>query len=181
VVDRSTDEALIERIHSGDAMAEHELYRGHHGYALRVAIARGAQLSDAEDFVQEAFIRILGYLRRGNRPTGSFRPYLSAAVRNAAADAHRRGSSREYPCPDAGVLLAASTQSAPHDEVEARAVLHGALRDLPVSTREMLWLLDVEGYSIAYVADASGVSAPTLAARASRARRAARRAIARAD
>ena len=177
IVAEGRDRALMERVADGDAAAEHELYVLHARSAIGAAIRAGAQLADAEDFVHDAFIRVLAHLRRGNLPAGAFRPYLNAAVRNVAADSHRGRRAREAPCGDSDVLYSDRAHREPHDEVEIRHAVRHALATLSPDARQMLWLLDVEGHPASAVAEQAGVAVEALASRAYRARKSLRRLV----
>jgi RNA polymerase sigma factor (sigma-70 family) len=171
------DRALMEQVSAGDGSAEHELYALHARAAVGAAIRAGAQVADAEDFVQDAFIRVLAHLRRGNLPTGGFRPYLNAAVRNVAADSHRGRRAREAPCGDRDLLYSDRRHLEPHDEVEIRHAVRHAMATLPPSARTMLWMLDVEGHSVSAVAAEAGVAVEAISSRAYRARKSLRRIV----
>ena len=176
--ERRDDRELMERVRGGDIAAEHELYVAHFATAMRAALRFGAQKADAEDFVHEAFIRVLRHLRQGKGPIGPFRPYLHAAVRNAAADAHRGQRARERPSGDWEVLAGeVAVRLEPHEEIEIRHSVQAAMALLPLRSREMLWRLDVEGHPPARVAADAGIPVQTLSARVYRARKALRRAV----
>ena len=171
------DAALMDRVRAGDERAEAELYRQHRTAALRRAVQFGAQQADAEDFVHEAFMRVIRQLRKGRGPDGPFRPYLIAAVRNAAADAHRGQRGRELPVDDIAVTADGPARAVdPHHTLEVRSAVSAAMRSLPQRWKDVLWLLDVEGHTPTSIAGATGVSAQSVSALAYRARRALRHA-----
>lgn len=90
---RPLDETeLIDRARNGDVDAYAELVRAHQSTALRVAALVLGDVPEAEDVVQEAFIKAHRYLHRfsSDRP---FRPWLLAIVRNEARN-RRRGAGR---------------------------------------------------------------------------------------
>lgn len=171
------DQGLMERVAAGDARAEHDLYARHARAAIGAAIRAGAQVADAEDFVHDAFIRVLAHLRRGNLPSGGFRPYLNAAVRNVAADCHRGRRAREAPCGDRDLLYSDQSHLEPHDEIEIRHTVHDAMATLSPGARTMLWMLDVEGHPASAVAAHVGVAVEALSSRAYRARKSLRRVV----
>ncbi|MDP9093179.1 MAG: hypothetical protein M3N95_09640 [Actinomycetota bacterium] len=72
-----TDRALIDRVRAGDQAAEQMLYRMYLSPALRRARILGAQPADAEDYVAEAFLRVLRCLRGGAARTACSRPTCS--------------------------------------------------------------------------------------------------------
>lgn len=176
------DQALLRRVRAGDPAAEQELYRAYAGVALRRASQLGAQHADAEDFVAEAFLRVLRQIRKGNGPDGPFGPYLYAALRNLAADAHRGQRGRERPTDEMGAVSdRVASGPDPQDEIETRLSIQAAMRRLPARWREILWRVHVEGHSPAALAAELGASTQSISALAYRARKALRCAYAEAD
>lgn len=84
-----TDDELVARVRRGCDDAFAELYKRYRG-PLRSFAARmlAGSSHDADDIVQEAFIRAHRGLRVTNRPM-SLRPWLYMIVRNLAIDALR--------------------------------------------------------------------------------------------
>lgn len=176
------DATLMQRVREGDSDAEAALYRAHSDAAYRRAIQFGAQPADAEDYVQEAFFRVIRQLRNGKGPDQAFRAYLVTTVRNVATDAHRGQRGRE--APGSGGPLDWDLQSLcpdPQEQIEVRHCVHAALRSLPPRWKEILWLLEVEGQTVASIALAVGSSAQSVSALAYRARKAFRQAYRAAD
>jgi RNA polymerase sigma factor (sigma-70 family) len=171
------DLRLMNRVRAGDATAEAELYVLHRVAAVRRAVQFGAQPADAEDYVHEAFVRVIRQLRKGGGPDGAFRPYLIAAVRNAAMDAHRGQRGRESPTAELSTSLESLLQAVdPQYDAEQRVCVRTAMQSLPQRWKDVLWLIDVEGHTPKSIAGATGVSAQSVSALAYRARRALRRA-----
>jgi RNA polymerase sigma factor (sigma-70 family) len=167
------DGRLIARVRNGDVAAETELYRTHAGAAVRRAMQYGAQRADAEDFMHEAFVRVIRQLRKGKGPEHAFWPYLATAVRNAAADSHRGQRGREVPSSDA--ILGAEPANRSDDlqeQYEVRSSVQRVMCGLPPRWKDILWRLDVEGQTPASVADEMGVTPQSISALAYRARKA---------
>jgi RNA polymerase sigma factor (sigma-70 family) len=169
------DRMLINRVRAGDQSAEHLLYRTYAAPALRRARQLGAQQADAEDYVAEAFLRVLRQLRQGGGPDGLFAPYLYAALRNLAADAHRGQRGRELPTDQIGTTIDLCThRSDPEDEVATRMSVHEAMDELPYRWRDVLWRMHVEGQSPSALAEELGATPQSVSALAYRARKALR-------
>jgi RNA polymerase sigma-70 factor (ECF subfamily) len=85
-----SDEQLVARVRAGSDDAYAAIVRRYRepllGFAARLA---GGSHADAEDIVQDAFIRALPSLRASDRPM-ALRPWLYMIVRNRAFD-HNRG------------------------------------------------------------------------------------------
>jgi RNA polymerase sigma-70 factor, ECF subfamily len=172
VVSRPLDEAsLVVRAKHGDAAAYEELVRMHQAIAFRVAFVAVGDRGDAEEAVQDGFVkayRALGRFRDG----APFRPWLLQIVANEARN-RRRSSGRR-----AGLALraaaAASGDAAPSPEAaalshERRERLLAALGSLDERDRAVLvhrFLLDLGEEE---TAAALGVRRGTVKSRTARA------------
>ncbi len=143
------DDDLVTRVRAGDREAYDALVARHTASAYRTAVLLGAG-PDAEDVVQEAFVKAYRKLSR-YRAEASFRSWLLAIVANETRNLHRTRSRR-----DGLVLRAAAADpvgpSGADDGLDAvlaaerRAALVGALRRLPARDREAIvcrYLLDL--------------------------------------
>jgi RNA polymerase sigma-70 factor (ECF subfamily) len=84
------DAELIERARTGDIAAYDDLMRRYQSLAYRTAgMIAGA--SDAEDVVQEAFVKVFHHLA-DFRPGAAFRPWLLTIVANEARNRRRAGN-----------------------------------------------------------------------------------------
>lgn len=86
-----TDGDLVRAARSGDRSALSELFGRHHGIAVAVAGRALTCPSDIDDAVAEGFTRAIERLETLRDPE-CFRAFLSACVRNAATDRHRRSA-----------------------------------------------------------------------------------------
>ncbi|WP_254876892.1 RNA polymerase sigma factor [Verrucosispora sp. NA02020] len=166
------DEELVTRAQAGDLEAYELLVARHTASAYRTAILLGAG-ADAEDMVQEAFVK--GYRKLSRyRGDASFRSWLLAIVANETRNLHRSRDRRT------GLVLRAA-RAAPYSEAaedgavdaalagERRATLVQALRSLPERDREVIvcrYFLDLsEDETVAMLGWARG----TVKSRTSRA------------
>lgn len=88
------DDDLVARAQRGDTHAYGALVEEHQTIAFRTAYLITGSSADAEDAVQEAFVkayRALGRFRRG----APFRPWLLAIVANEARNRRRSAGRRE--------------------------------------------------------------------------------------
>jgi RNA polymerase sigma factor (sigma-70 family) len=86
------DTDLLARVRRGDRDAYAELVHRHASVAVRTAALLGAG-GDAEDVVQEAFVKAYGSLDRF-RPGAPFRPWLLKIVANETRNLHRSSGRR---------------------------------------------------------------------------------------
>ena len=84
------ESGLVGRAASGDASAYEELVRMHQQIAMRTAWLVTRNATEAEDAVQEAFVKAYRALGRGRfREGAAFRPWLLAIVVNEARNRRR--------------------------------------------------------------------------------------------
>jgi len=173
VESRPPDEStLVARARRGEAAAYEELVRMHQAVAFRVALVNAGDRADAEEAVQDAFVkayRALGRFRDG----APFRPWLLKIVANEARNRRRSAGRR------AGLTLrvagtAASGDAAPSPEAaaltgERRGELLDAIGRLDDRDRDILvhrFLLELDEQE---TAEALGIRRGTVKSRTSRA------------
>jgi RNA polymerase sigma factor (sigma-70 family) len=173
VESRPPDEStLVARARRGEAAAYEELVRMHQAIAFRVALVNAGDRADAEEAVQDGFVkayRALGRFRDG----APFRPWLLKIVANEARNRRRSAGRR------AGLALrlagtAASGDAAPSPEAavltgERREELLDAIARLDDRDRDILvhrFLLELDEQE---TAEALGIRKGTVKSRTSRA------------
>jgi RNA polymerase sigma-70 factor, ECF subfamily len=173
VESRPPDEStLVARARRGEAAAYEELVRMHQAIAFRVALVNAGDRADAEEAVQDGFVkayRALGRFRDG----APFRPWLLKIVANEARNRRRSAGRR------AGMTLrlagtAASGDAAPSPEAavltgERREELLDAIARLDDRDRDILvhrFLLELDEQE---TAEALGIRRGTVKSRTSRA------------
>ena len=127
--------ALLELVRAGDHDAYGELFTRYQDVAYKVA--RGQSRRHADDYVAEAFRRVLTAISRGAGPTQGFGPYLAATIRSVAA-----GQAAPYQEVELDVSTVLDDEAADVDPRVATAYL-----SLPEAWQNALWYSDVEGMS----------------------------------
>jgi RNA polymerase sigma-70 factor, ECF subfamily len=128
---------------------------------------------DAEDVVQEAYLRAFSYLAtfRG----GDGRAWLLAIVRNSYYSRLRRNRVHEPMDPFDEKFHGVSRDAANPETLivdqQEKSILRGALDDLPAPHREVLLLREMEDLSYQEIANKVGVPIGTVMSRLSRARK----------
>src|SRR5213079_2253841 len=122
---------------------------------------------DAEDVVQEAFLRALRFFDGFHG--GNARAWLLAIVRNTGYDWLKRHRPSEAAAPfDEEVHVPAEIAPTPEDlvlgKLESRR-LRDALEALPVAWREVLVLREFEGLSYKEIAEVAGIRIGTVMSR----------------
>ena len=177
------DAALVERLRRAEAGAAEGLVDTYGDRVYRLALRITGNEQDAEEAVQDVFWSVLRKIDtfRGESLLGSwiYRITANAAFQKLRRTAHRRDEislDQVLPIIDDGHhhLDPSGDWSAQIDDPaiqsELRDVLASAIDELPANHRAVIVLHDVEGLSMAEVADALGMSLATAKTTAHRAR-----------
>jgi len=180
-VDR--DWRLVEALRLREATAAERLVATYGDRAYRLAVRITGNEQDAEEAVQDAFWSVVRKIDafRGDSAFGS---WLYRIVTNAAYEKVRRhphafvdiSLDEILPVFDedgrhAGIIRDwSSSLDDPALQTELRTVLSSAVSELPAHYRAVMVLHDVEGLSMAEVADVLGITVGTAKTRAHRAR-----------
>lgn len=160
----------MEWIADGRAKRQFEAFvAGETERLFRTAYLMTGDAADAEDLVQEAFVRIA---RRWHRVRSMKRPaaYARRALVNLALDGARRRSKlrAELDAPEGGAEHADETAARALREVDDLAEFRWALAQVPPGQRAVLVLRYWEDLAVAEVAEILGCSAGTVKSAASR-------------
>lgn len=165
------DAALVERARRGDVVAYGALVRLHQRDAVRLAWVVGGDGGEADDVVQEAFVKAWSALGRSFRPGAPFRPWLLRIVANEARNRRRSSGRRAALALRAAAVVPAGSSPSPEDLAVAaveRTAVAAALDRLPEHERLVLacrFLLDL---SEAETAEALDCPPGTVKSRTSR-------------
>lgn len=85
---QTSDKSLIERVLIGDAVAEEQLFKQYYPFLL--TIARRYAKQNAEDVLQDAFMRIFKKLDTFDANKASFGSWAKTIVINTAISAYRK-------------------------------------------------------------------------------------------
>ncbi len=162
---------LLARCHRREPAAQRALYARYAPTMLAVARRYAASLPEAEDVLQDAFVKVFTYLDNF-RGDGSLEGWIRRIVVSTAIDAwHRHRALRQLtdrlddthhhlPAPESDALARLSA-----DEVLALIEL------LPDGCRLVLLLYTVDGYAHAEIGELLGITESTSKAQLSKARR----------
>jgi RNA polymerase sigma-70 factor, ECF subfamily len=180
-VDR--DWRLVEALRLREATAAERLVATFGDRAYRLAVRITGNEQDAEEAVQDAFWSVVRKIDtfRGDSAFGS---WLYRIVSNAAYEKVRRHPQAfvdislddilpvfdEDGRPAGMIRDWSSSLDDPALQTELRTVLSSAVSELPAHYRAVMVLHDVEGLSMAEVADVLGITVGTAKTRAHRAR-----------
>ena len=177
-----TDSELLQKWLQGNAFAFRTLVRRHDRYLYRIARSILLDDHDAEDIVQETFIRAFTGLRSFHG-SASFRTWLTRIALNEA-NRRRRGqrstvdldalqTTQEHQRSRPSYPLIASDidpeSSAAQSQI--RRLLEKAIHDLPAAFRIVIVMRDVEEVGTQETASLLGIREETVKTRLHRARR----------
>lgn len=128
---------------------------------LRLAMTRSLSTADAEDAVQEVFLRLLTQLPRF-RDGEHERAWLIRTTIHRASDLRKAAANRTLPLEEAEVV-------AMPEEAESSPIL-SAVQALPEKYSTVIHLYYYEGYTIKEIAKLLGLPTPTVGTRLSRGR-----------
>ena len=179
--DRDLEMALVRRARTGDKAAYRTLVERYQVRAHAIAYGVIGNFDDAQDIVQDAFIKAYRNLS-AFRGQSSFYTWLYRIVFNLAVDLSRkRYRKAEMSMGDSfmldgrigehGVGAAASGPDEQLEKAEFRKMFREALRQLSPDHRMVIVLREVEGLSYAEISEVVGCSKGTVMSRIHHARR----------
>jgi RNA polymerase sigma-70 factor, ECF subfamily len=153
-----TDATLVARARQGDPAAFERLVRRHLRTAHAVARQRVGNEADADDVVQDSFLRALERLEDCRDPA-RFGAWLLTIVRNRAHNVRSREAVRATtPLELVPELADDHDTSQGVEEREFREELEVALAELTELQRDVFVLYDMEGWDHGEVAERLGIS-----------------------
>ena len=147
---------------AGDHQAFARLYDRHAGVVLSLCRHRTRCTADAEDALQETFIRAYNMLRQLDGPDG-FRPWLYAIAKHVCAE-RRRAAKRRTRHEEQAVIRRIEQDSpvtsppACVSQTEQLALLEAALDTLPDKERLAIHLFYLDADPVTAAASALGLS-----------------------
>jgi len=177
------DWALVEALRRRDSTAAERLLETYGDRVYRLALRITGNEQDAQEVVQDAFWSVVQHIDtfRGESLLGSwvYRITANTAYQKLRRAAHRRDEiplEQVLPIIDNGHHHGdpsgdwSAQIDDPAIQCELRDVLTSAIDELPANHRAVIVLHDVEGLSMAEIADALGISLATAKTTAHRAR-----------
>jgi len=170
------DTLLVQACLQGKEDAWEALVRKYGKRIFNVCLRFERNIEEAEDLMQEVFVRVYLSLRSFRSDTGSFQGWIISVARNLAID-HYRKKRRANPLLGSRELevlhLVDDTTPSPSaalEQMEASRNLSRILVGLSSALRKALILRDLHGMSYQQVARATGVTEGTVKSRVFRAR-----------
>jgi RNA polymerase sigma-70 factor (ECF subfamily) len=173
------EQVLVREVQSGDERAFGTLVDRYleSAYATALSVLRDAH--DAEDAVQNAFIRALERIDQ-LKPGSPFGPWFYRVLRSTCLNLRRREVLRSHE----EIPVSAAGGRDPESDLHrglTRDVVTTALGELPEMQRLAVTLYDLEGYSHQEISEILGIAVGTSRAHVHHARKTLRRLIGSAD
>jgi RNA polymerase sigma-70 factor, ECF subfamily len=179
-VDIDSDESLVQRARSGDFDAFEQLFDRHRLLVYRFSYQMTQRRDDAEDMVQEAFVRAYQNLHR-YRDEAKFTTWLLRIVSNLCTDqarmTTRRSNLEQKEAVGALDWMTVGNFENPLENLEQdrrRVALRKAIAALPDHHRMMIVMRDIEEREYNDIAEVLGCTVGGAKLRVLRARRALR-------
>jgi RNA polymerase sigma-70 factor, ECF subfamily len=157
----AAEQCLIERAREGDAQAFGALVECYLPRALRLATRLLRQREDAEDLVQDAFLSALRHIDTFD-PHRPFWPWLSRIIVNRGIDLSVARSIRSTSelTPDLADGGEWPSAAAERDDIFVR--VRRAMSALPPRRRMVVELFELDGLSVAEIADSMEAAPATI-------------------
>jgi RNA polymerase sigma-70 factor (ECF subfamily) len=170
----AVDLRLLQCIVSGDTAALAELYSRHSRLVFSIILRIVRSQSDAEEVLQEVFVRVWSKADTYNERLGSPAAWLTRIARNRAIDRLRAKRARGEMLPPIGdpqdhaeAPPAVTTDTPERLAYEAAAAncIRGALENLPASQRTLIEAAFFDGYTHQELSQRFGVPLGTVKTR----------------
>ena len=173
---REEERRLVQRVRDGDVAAFDQLVRRYFDRAGAIARRLMQNREDAEDLVQDAFMRALERLDSFD-DSRDFGPWFFRLLVNTGINSRRSRTRRQMePEPfEAPSFEALPDELAERSEIRDR--FEAALAALPERQRMIIGMFEVDGFSSVEIAETLGVSPETVRWHVHQARQALRRAL----
>ena len=168
---KETDNAIIERILSGDKSGYKDLANRHKDYAFTVAYKIAGTREDAEEIAQDAFIQAFQALSTFNQEA-KFTTWFYRIVFNAALMFKRKNriQAEDIEISQSAQYVAADTDKALKIS-EQREYIQKAFNHLSPDDVTMITLFYLKEQSLEEIAQVVGISAETVKVKLCRARK----------
>jgi RNA polymerase sigma-70 factor (ECF subfamily) len=175
--DVNSQDEMIMRARQGDREALAQLYRSYRDNVYRICLRMVRNPSDAEDLVQETFLRVINKIHTF-RGDSQFSTWLYRVTKNVALMQLRKPKFATMDFDDArdqDEFLESVNRASGAAETESHAadgvLLEVAIQQLPSGYGKVLVLHDVLGYRHTEISKMTGITANNSKSRLCRARR----------
>lgn len=171
-----SDNDLIANCCKGHVASHKQLYERYVAYAYAIILRYARNGSDAEELLNDVFIKVFANIRQYKRKSG-FRPWLRKIIVNTSIDYYRKSLSKGKmePLYDQEPVMVKNHYL---NELEAEDILK-MIQSLPERYRLVFNLFEMEGYKHDEIAEMLGLEASSSRSLLSRAKKMLREMITR--
>lgn len=162
------EEDLINGCIEENSAYQRELYEKYGGKMFAVCLRYASSREDAEDALQEAFIRIFDNISKFRRE-GSFEGWMRRITVHTVLRLIQKKTPLQY-AEDTSTLTKISTASDAISQLSEKDLL-GLINQLPTGYKVVFNMYAIEGYSHAEIAESLGISEGTSRSQYSRAKK----------
>ena len=159
--DAERERDLVERARGGDRDAFGALVRLHLPGAIRLAMQVVRNAADAEDVVQDAFLSALNHID-DFQPGRAFWPWLSRIVVNRGIDLVSSRSVRDAEPLPPELMGAEASPLRAAEQSELTDHVRRVVATMPPRQRLVVEMYDLQGASVAEIAEVTGSAAATV-------------------
>ena len=162
------DNISMEKVKAGDKSAYEELVIKHREAAISFAYSYISDLCEAEDIVQECFVKI--YINRAEyKPSATFKTYLFTVIRNHCIDYLRQNKKNRLTNLDDVAEISGISGMSNIDTPESSLIqsermnlIFSRLESLPNDYKTALYLFAVDQMSYSQIAEIMRKSTPQI-------------------
>lgn len=155
---KSDEQNIVKRCLQGDQQAQKQLYQTYADKMFAVCLRYGSGRQDAEDILQEGFIKVFKNLERFQFK-GSFEGWIRRIIVNSAIEHYRKNLKWKY-TEDAQEVNIASKEIGVIQTLNANDLMK-LVQKLPIGYRTVFNLFVIEGYGHQEIAEMLDVSEST--------------------
>ncbi len=169
---KMTEEDLIKGCKKGKRSAQNELFKRYSGAMLGIAMRYSQNKTEAEDALQEAFIKIYKNIPRfeGQRD-GSLTSWIKTIVVNTTLSQNKKNKKHHFTEDVEDFHLKADSPTVPDDTKKTKNKIMDALNKLPLGYKTVFSLYVLEGYSHKEIAEILSISENTSKSQLSKGRK----------
>lgn len=164
-----TEESLIKKCASGDSLAQKTFYEKFAGKMMGVCLRYAKDYEEAQDVMQDAFIKIFGKLADYEKK-GSLEGWIRRIVVNTALDSYRKNKKHQQNVAVDTVDYLLENKTFIIEELNADDLL-AVIKTIPAGYQMVFNLFAIEGYSHREIAEKLNITESTSKSQYSRARK----------
>ena len=161
---------IIEQCKKNNPRAQKKLYDRYSPVLLGICLRYASDYTEAEDVLQEAFIKILTKIDK-YQGTGSFEGWMKRIVVNTAITNYHQSGKHKHHYDIADIQDSGLGPRVYKDVEFTQEELFGVIKSLPTGYKMVFNLYAVEGYKHKEIAEMMGIDVSTSKSQYSRARK----------